>query len=143
MYILVNCLPHLMFCEYVLLKKYCVFGWSLAEGMCMYVCMYVCRFTSFITTIIWWKPITITKVIKYPVIAWIKWILLYSCLSERLKNQCSKSLLIGVGRGALVELILEMDKVDFTVRMSFLTTNHEGKSTLLKQSPLSANTWTL
>ena len=40
-------------------------------------------------------------------------------------------------------LILEMDKVDFTVRMSFLTTNHEGKSTLLKQSPLSANTWTL
>ena len=40
-------------------------------------------------------------------------------------------------------LILEMDKVDFTVRMSFLTTNHEGKLTLLKQSPLSANTWTL
>ena len=39
-------------------------------------------------------------------------------------------------------LILEMDKVDFTVRMSFLTltTNHEGKSTLFKQSPLRAQT---
>ena len=69
----------------------------------VYVCMYVCRFTSFITTIIWWKSITITKVIKYPVIVWRKWILLYLCLSERLTNQCSKSLLIGVGRWALVD----------------------------------------
>ena len=63
----------------------------------MYVCMsfYVVHYP----TIIWWKPITITKVIKYPVIAWRKWILLYLCLSERLTNQCSKFLLIGVGRG--------------------------------------------
>ena len=34
-------------------------------------------------------------------------------------------------------LILEMDKVHFTVRLSILTTNHDGKSTLLKQSPIS------
>ena len=31
----------------------------------LYVCIYVCRFTSFITTVIWWKPITITKETDY------------------------------------------------------------------------------
>ena len=77
----------------------------------MYVCMYVCRFTSFITTIIWWKPITITKVIRYPVLVWRKWILLYLYLSERLTNQCSKSLLIGVGRGALVDWFYKWTKL--------------------------------
>ena len=114
-----------MFCRIVFTighSKYCEFYFRRGN-----VCMYVCRFTSFITTIIWWKSITITKVIKYPVIAWRKWILLYLCLSERLTNQCSKSLLIGGRTWGFGGLILEMDKVDFTVRMSFLTTNHEGE----------------
>ena len=32
-------------------------------------------------------------------------------------------------------LILEMDKVDFTVRMSFLTTNHEGNQLYSNSHP--------
>ena len=43
------------------------------------------------------------RVIRCPVLVWRRWVLLYLYLSERLTDRCGGSLLVGVGRGALVD----------------------------------------